>query len=959
MGCEKWGIGEFGVEKGEKMLDQDIRFLAEELEKGKLVVFVGAGVSKNSGLPDWKELIKDYAEYRGIKEFTLKEYLTIPEEVFERYGSLKYYEIAEKRLSGKYVPNSVHRILKKMDLIYIITTNYDTLIEDEIKNLQVVSKDEDLPYTSSNRMLIKMHGNFENKNIVLKKSDYDNYEKKFPLISTLIKGLFTTNTILFIGYSYNDINVQQIMNWIKEILKEKIRKAFLVEFTNENNKEEENSEQINKISLKLSNDNNDEVLYENKKERFNNNYEKTLTKFLSDIYNEKENVKQEKTFEIYKNLNYLMGIHLEKILKNSQLIYDDFTKEKIMIIRNEEIKDIVKYEEILFKSGVNRVILNSNTDKEKEFVPYLRKERDEAEKVKEIKEELEKNRIVEEKFLETIYNYDYQNFKSLINDYLEKKDVNKYVIVYGYLFFREIDKAKKLIESMIEEKENLNDKKEKIIWDNFILSIIEIMKIMDTENNLNKDESFENIEENLKNKYFEYFKEKTQLYNEIFNISTFEDVNNQMSQLLEKIRKNEMYLKLVTSYIDESKYLEKEFFRFCSLNGLFVFDAEFIEKYIEILFILYRNKKFFENFRFFDLFLMLELESNRFFDLFDKYAIKKLDDEGNVIEKLIVLLEDTLKYNKVKYDKYDKLEKLLFLITKFDLKDIQLKKLIDIILSFKNGNIFFEKGNIFRISDFFRGIIVQNHKKLDKEFFDKILEKIFTIDRIDEKLMEVIAYCFKENKISKNDELKKFIDKNNLKIKSYFLKIIDEPYFEELKNEILQELKNTSNIEVYNFLLNQKFIDFIPEMEEKILEELDKIYQKKDNIYDLVNFISSILDFLLESSLNDRLPISFIEKLRDYKNEEFFKLLKQYQSEVLWNSILYEKNFDYSKFTKNELDRFTKIGIKNLLKKNDKKLIKVIREYVFSKIKTNDNVSTDKVVEAYFEWESEKNEATE
>ena len=420
-----------------------------------------------------------------------------------------------------------------------------------------------------------------------------------------------------------------------------------------------------------------------------------------------------------------------------------------------------------------------------------------------------------------------------------------------------------------------------------------------------------------------------------------------------------MYLKLVKSYIDEAKYLEKEFFRFCSLNGLFVFDAEFIEKYIEILFILYRNKKFFENFRFFDLFLMLELESNRFFDLFDKYAIKKLDDEGNVIEKLIVLLEDTLKYNKVKYDKYDKLEKLLFLITKFDLKDIQLKKLIDIILSFKNGNIFFEKGNIFRISDFFRGIIVQNHKKLDKEFFDKILEKIFTIDRIDEKLMEVIAYCFKENKISKNDELKKFIDKNNLKIKSYFLKIIDEPYFEELKNEILQELKNTSNIEVYNFLLNQKFIDFIPEMEEKILEELDKIYQKKDNIYDLVNFISSILDFLLESSLNDRLPISFIEKLRDYKNEEFFKLLKQYQSEVLWNSILYEKNFDYSKFTKNELDRFTKIGIKNLLKKNDKKLIKVIREYVFSKIKTNDNVSTDKVVEAYFEWESEKNEATE
>ena len=149
----------------------------------------------------------------------------------------------------------------------------------------------------------------------------------------------------------------------------------------------------------------------------------------------------------------------------------------------------------------------------------------------------------------------------------------------------------------------------------------------------------------------------------------------------------------------------------------------------------------------------------------------------------------------------------------------------------------------------------------------------------------------------------------------------------------------------------------------KIIKELDRIFQKKDiDINNLISYTSEkekILDFLLVSGLNNRLPISFIEKLRDYKNEEFFKLLKQYQSEVLWNFILYEENFDYSKFTKNELDKFTKIGIKNLLKKNDKKLIKVIREYVFSKIKANDNISTNNIVEAYFEWESEKNETAE
>ena len=969
MGCEEWGVGEFGIEKGEKMLEQDIKFLAEELEKGKLIVFVGAGVSKNSGLPDWKELIKDYAEYRGIKEFTLKEYLTIPEEVFERYGSLKYYEIAEKRFSGKYVPNSVHRILKKMDLTYIITTNYDTLIEDEIKNLQIVSKDEDLPYTNSNRMLIKMHGDFDNKNIVLKKSDYDNYEKNFPLISTLIKGLFTTNTILFIGYSYNDVNVQQIMNWIKEILKEETRKAFLVEFTEKDDKEEENGEQINRISLKLLNDNNDEVLYEDKKERFNNNYEKTLTKFLSDIYNEKENVKQEKTFEIYKNLNYLMGIHLEKILKNSQLIYGDFTKEKIMIIRNEEIKDIVKCEEILFKSEVNRVILNSNTDKEKEFVPYLRKEQDEAEKVKEIKEELEKNRIVEEKFLETIYNYDYKNFKSLINDYLEKKDVNKYVIVYGYLFFKEINEAKKLIESMIEKKENLNDKKEKIIWDNFILSIIEIMKIMDTENNLNKDESFENIEENLKNKYFEYFKEKTQLYNEIFNISTFEDVNNQMSQLLEKIRKNEMYLKLVTSYIDESKYLEKEFFRFCSLNGLFIFNIESIKRYIEILFISYTNKNIknqisknenlLEKFEYFDFFMMLQLNYNDLKKLFNEYVIKDLKCEEEISEKLIMLFKNIFDWIK-EDDKKHILQNILLIISRLDLTEIQFKKIIDVILNYRNNSIFFENNSILEIAYNFRRMIYKNSKNLSKKFFDKVLKKIFTINKIDETLLNYITYYFEEKeipKISKNDKIEKFINKNNLKIKSYLLRLVDEKYFKELKIEILKEIEKKLNIEIYSFLLNQNIIEFIPKTEDKILEELDRIFQKKDiDIHNIVSYISeqgNILDFLLISGLNKRLPNSFIEKLKDYKNEEFFKSLKQNRLEVLWEFILQPKNFDYSKFTKNELEKFSKIGIKNLLKINDKNLIKTVKEYVWNRIK-DDNIS-----EAYFEWEGEKNEATE
>ena len=970
------------------MLEQDIRFLAEELEKGKLVVFVGAGVSKNSGLPEWEELIKNYADYRGIKEFTSKQFLTIPEEVFERYGSLKYYEIAEKRFSGKYVPNSIHRILKKMKLTYIITTNYDTLIEDEIKNLQIVSKDEDLPYTNSNKMLIKMHGDFENKNIVLKQSDYDNYEKNFQLISTLVKGLFTTNTVLFIGYSYSDTNVQQIMNWIKEILKEKTRKAFLVEFTNEDSKEEENGEQINKISLKLLNDNNDEVLYENKKERFNNNYEKTLTKFLSNIYNEKEKVKQEKIFEIYINLNYLTEHNWKKLNKYSEIRIDEDWKR--ILYTRLEFKDIEKYEEILFKSRIKKILQRINRNEKEILIPFS--EKGITPKRKEQKNILEEKIEVEEKFLKIICDYDYENFQNLVEEYKENNNINKYVIVHGYLFFKKINKAKETIKSMIEEKENVNSKNEKLVWDNFILSIIEFMEITHAEENLNK--TFESIEESLEDRYFEYFKYETELFNEIFKYSTLEALNKKMNKLFDKVRKGKS-----TSYVMgippsyKAIILSRDLFYFCSLNGIFGNSfsdySEFMKKYIEILLMSYTNKNIevknqmfknrnlIEEFEYFDFFMMLELSYSDLKKLFnDEYKIENLKCREEILDKLLVLLKnilDWIKENDKEFmEKKDTLENFILIISKLDLTENQFEELIDVILNYKNSSIFFEDNPILGIVNNFRIIIYRNSENLNKEFFDKVLEKIFSIDRnrIDENLLDYITYYFKKKempKISKNDRIENFINKNNLKIKGYFLRIIDETYFEELKNKILKEIKETLDIESYSFLLNQKFIDFIPETEDKILEELDEIFQKKDDNKDLkmdtlVNLISkqeNILDFLLVSGLNNRLPISFIEKLKKYKNKEFFKSLEQYKSEILWKYILDQENFDYSEFTENELEKFSKIEIKKLLEKNNEKLIKLVREYIFSKIKKKDNISNNNIVEAYFEWESEKNETTE
>ena len=70
----------------------------------------------------------------------------------------------------------------------------------------------------------------------------------------------------------------------------------------------------------------------------------------------------------------------------------------------------------------------------------------------------------------------------------------------------------------------------------------------------------------------------------------------------------------------------------------------------------------------------------------------------------------------------------------------------------------------------------------------------------------------------------------------------------------------------------------------------------------------------------------------------------------MWEYALNQDNFDFSKFTDNELKFFTKSGIKNLLKKENKELSKLIKKYI------KFNLPSDNVLEAYFEYTNENNE---
>ncbi|KGQ42088.1 SIR2 family protein [Gallibacterium anatis] len=95
----------------------------------------------------------------------------------------------------------------------IITTNYDLLIEDIFKFNPLIANNILLsnPYGS----VYKIHGCITQPNsIIIKDSDYKEFEKRYELIRAQLLSIFIHNPIVFIGYSINDPNITAILKTI-------------------------------------------------------------------------------------------------------------------------------------------------------------------------------------------------------------------------------------------------------------------------------------------------------------------------------------------------------------------------------------------------------------------------------------------------------------------------------------------------------------------------------------------------------------------------------------------------------------------------------------------------------------------------------------------------------------------------------------------------------------------------
>ena len=208
--------------------------IKKAVEDNNLILFVGAGVSANSNLPNWGELINSFStELKTVgNDIEQEDYLKVAQYYYNIFGKNRYLAKIDEIFAdeSKAIPNELHECIAKINPSHIITTNFDTLLEKQfsksISKYNVISKDIDIPYAQSEKYLIKMHGDLKTKNIVLKEDDYLDYQMNFPMISTLIQSLMLNHTVLFIGYSLKDSTFNSIFRLVQKNLSGDAKKAY-------------------------------------------------------------------------------------------------------------------------------------------------------------------------------------------------------------------------------------------------------------------------------------------------------------------------------------------------------------------------------------------------------------------------------------------------------------------------------------------------------------------------------------------------------------------------------------------------------------------------------------------------------------------------------------------------------------------------------------------------------------
>jgi len=217
-------------------LDPEWMPLVEAVKNEECVLFVGAGLSLNARMPSYGQLVQKMAEEIGITE-------DLSNDVDTYLDVAQAYRDAKKPLAGLIShyfgngrtgirPSIAHYLLMSLPIRFIVTTNYDRLLETTLESLRrfpIRIVDNDHIGRTGYRdglYVIKFHGDAEEGDVVVSRDDYDAFFHQRPAMASLLEGLLLNQTFFFVGYSLRDPNYRQIYSKIDLMLRSSKRPAF-------------------------------------------------------------------------------------------------------------------------------------------------------------------------------------------------------------------------------------------------------------------------------------------------------------------------------------------------------------------------------------------------------------------------------------------------------------------------------------------------------------------------------------------------------------------------------------------------------------------------------------------------------------------------------------------------------------------------------------------------------------
>ena len=215
-----------------------IKEFTKAVQAGNAAVFAGAGTSVDAGFVNWKKLVEPFADEIDLDI----------EKESDLIGLTQYYINSKsgnrgtinqqiiKEFSSTEAETEVMNLLTRLPITTYWTTNYDKVIENGLKNNNrrgdIKRKTDDLAISvpDSDAIVYKMHGDVDSpKDAVISKDDYERYSDKNSLFVTALRGDLVSKTFLFVGFSFEDPNLESILGKVNVLLGDNKREHYCIQ----------------------------------------------------------------------------------------------------------------------------------------------------------------------------------------------------------------------------------------------------------------------------------------------------------------------------------------------------------------------------------------------------------------------------------------------------------------------------------------------------------------------------------------------------------------------------------------------------------------------------------------------------------------------------------------------------------------------------------------------------------